>query len=495
MNNKLKIAVIGAGLGGLSAAVRLANAGHLVDVYEKNSIAGGKAGILNLKGFRFDTGPSLLTMPFIISQLFDECSENIEEFLDIKQLEVICKYFFDDGTVINAFSDIEKFGNEISNNTSDKAENLKNYLNYSKKIYELTAEIFLFNSPTEIKNYFSPQGLKSILNFSKIDTMRTMHEANSVFFSDKKMIQFFDRYATYNGSNPYKAPATLNIIPHVEYNLGSYYLQDGIYSLTSALQKLALKKGVNFFFNSPIEKILHKNKVVYGIKVNNTKKNYDVVLSNSDVNFTYKYLLDDNSAQSKKYDKLEPSLSGIVFYWGVKGNHENMNIHNILFSKNYEEEFIDIFEKKIAPKDPTIYIYISSKFKKSDAPIGFENWFVMINAPYSNGQNWEKEICLTKERIIKSIKEKLKIDLKEKIICEKILSPVELENRTLSRYGSIYGISSNNKKAAFLRPPNKSKHYKKLYFCGGSVHPGGGIPLVILSGKIAFSLIMKYEND
>ncbi len=200
---------------------------------------------------------------------------------------------------------------------------------------------------------------------------------------------------------------------------------------------------------------------------------------------------DKTSRQSIKYSKLEPSLSGIVFYWGVKGTHKNLEIHNILFSQNYKNEFEDIFDKKISPNDPTVYIYISSKFNKNHSPNETENWFVMVNSSYISNQNWGEEISKTRQRILKKINDFLGIDLNDKILFEKVLSPFEIEKQTNSYRGSIYGISSNNKYAAFLRHPNRSKKYKGLYFCGGSAHPGGGIPLVILSGKIAAESLIK----
>ena len=220
-----------------------------------------------------------------------------------------------------------------------------------------------------------------------------------------------------------------------------------------------------------------------------------MVVSNSDVHFTYKNLLnDDNSKESIKYKNLEPSSSAIVFYWGVKGYYPKLDTHNILFSKNYEKEFDELFNKKTCPNDPTVYIYISSKFIKDDAPEGHENWFVMINAPYINKQNWDDEINKTRNNVLNKIKEILNIDISNKIVFEKTLSPIDIEKNTNSFKGSIYGISSNTRNAAFLRQQNKSKNYEGLYFCGGSAHPGGGIPLVISSGQITADLIFKKYN-
>ena len=489
---KKRIAVIGAGLGGLSAAIRLANAGFEVDVFEQNYDAGGKAGSLVFNGFRFDTGPSLLTMPNVLKELFSECGGSLQDYIHLKKLDVICKYFYHDGAIISAFSDVNLFGKEIERSTHDKNKTLKNYFNYCKTIYDLTAELFLYKSPQKASTYLSMKAVSTLFQIKSIDPFRTVHQANSLFFRDKKIIQLFDRYATYNGSNPYLAPATLNIIPHVEYSMGSYIPQDGIFSISKTLKRLAEKKGVNFYFNSKVEKIEIKNNSVKGIVLEGKSHPYDVVLSNTDVLTTYKTLLDvDSKKVIDKLSKHDLSTSAIVFYWGIKGKHEKLEIHNILFSQDYKKEFDDLFTNKVIHDDPTIYIYISSKYKPSDAPKDCENWFVMINTPPISNQNWDEEIKKYRSIIISKIKKTLSIDLENKISAEKVLSPPDLERFTGSYRGSIYGISSNDKFAAFLRHPNFSKDIAGLYFCGGSVHPGGGIPLVILSGKIASDMIKK----
>jgi len=483
---KKNIAIIGAGLGGLAASIRLAKAGFCVDVYEQNELSGGKAGIINESGFRFDTGPSLLTMPFIIDELFEFAEENVEDYLQIKKLEILCKYFFYDGTIINAYSNKKTFADEIEAKTGDSSLSVLNYLDYCKNIYDLTSNIFLFNNPKKFSNYLNLNAFRTLLKIREIDSFRTMHSANSSFFKDKKTIQLFDRFATYNGSNPYKAPATFNLIQHVEYSLGGYIAEGGMYSVTEAIFNLAKKSGVNFYFNSKVNGIVYNN-TVSGININGRKSNYNILISNVDVNTTNKVFLKSEYSPAPK----DLSSSALVFYWGINGIHNEFTIHNILFSLDYKNEFDDIFIKETIPDDPTIYIYISSKFNSDDASEGCENWFVMINTPSIGDQNWEEEIAKSRKNILAKIKSISGINLSNKILFEKILSPKILETRTGSFKGSIYGHSSNTKFSAFLRQPNKSKKIKGLYFCGGSVHPGGGLPLVLLSGKNAAEAIIK----
>lgn len=489
------IAVIGAGLGGLSAAARLANSGFEVHLYEKNSSAGGKASELYEQGFRFDTGPSLLTMPFVLEELFSNCNENISDFLRFKKLGIICRYFYNDNSIIDAYSDIDRFGNEISAKTSDDDEALKNFFNYSKTIYDLTAELFLFNSPLNYKTFLNTKALRTLFNIHKIDSFRTVHNAVSSFFKDKKLVQLFDRYATYNGSNPYEAPATLNIIPYVEFFPGAFLPEGGIYSITKALVKLCEKKGVHLHYNSNVARILLKDKTAIGVLVNGESIFFDKIISNADVNITFQNLLNGiNTLESKRYRKLKPSLSGVVFYWAMNRKYEMLETHNIIFSEDYKKEFCELTKLKCIPSEPTIYIYISSKINPKDAPAGKENWFVMINTPYDNGQNWEEEIAEARKRVINKINDRLGIKIEEDILYEKILTPITLEQKTAAYRGSIYGISSDSRASAFLRQQNKSKSIKNLYFCGGSAHPGGGIPLVVLSGKIVSDIIKDEEK-
>ena len=503
-----KVVVIGAGLGGLSAAIRLAKKGFSVTIVEQNNKTGGKANEINEEGFRFDTGPSLLTMPFVIEELFTEAGFEIGEYLDLVQPEVLCRYFYPSGKEVDAWSDLDKFVNELSLKFDEPRGVIQSYFDYSKKIYDLTAELFLFKSFREYSTFLNKKALKTLLNLPKIDSFRTMHQANASFFKHPELIQLFDRYATYNGSDPYKAPATLNIIQHVEYGIGGFTLKGGIYSLSKAMTDVALKLGVEILTNHPVDEIVlacnevhgvccrgkvidDPNKVI-GVRCGEKLIDADIVVSNSDVTNTYRKLLNDSQVTpARKYYKTEPSSSALVFYWGVQGEYPQLKMHNVIFSEDYKKEFTEIFDDGKVPNDPTIYIYISSKYNPTDAVEYGENWFVMINMPPGKEKS-ELDIESVKQKIIEKVKKTLNIDLNKKIIFEKILTPQMIEEKTSSVFGSLYGISSNNRFAAFLRQDNRSKEYNGLYFCGGSAHPGGGIPLVILSGKIVSDLISKY---
>ena len=480
------VGIIGAGIGGLSAAIHLASKGFKVTVLEKNSLPGGKASSLSHQGFRFDTGPSLLTMVDVVEKLFNVSGENISDYLDVKRLDVLCKYFYPDGTQLNAYSDFTKFAAEIESKTTDTSDNLSEYFSYSKEIFELTKKIFLYDTYKGIRSVLNTNSIKTIFKIRNIDSSRTMHEANSSFFSDPKLVQLFDRYATYNGSNPYLAPATLNLISHVENSLGGYYLSEGMYSLVKALWNLALKKGVDFMFNHNVTSVRKSQNKIESFVSENKSYSFDYYVSNLDSLTANKHYFGGNDL---KINENKLSTSAMVFYWGMNTVFPLLDTHNILFSADYKKEFNSLFLNKTISDDVTVYIYISSKFNPADAPEGCENWFVMINTPPNLNQNWYELTEKYRNIIIDKIESSLKTEIKSKILFEKVLNPEIIERRTGSYKGSLYGCASNTRFSAFKRQSNRSKKYKNLFYCGGSAHPGGGIPLVILSGKNVSELI------
>jgi len=480
-----KALIIGAGIAGIATAIRLAVKGYDVEVFEANNYPGGKLSEFEKDGFRFDAGPSLFTMPQYVDELFKLAGKNPTDYFQYQKLDVLCKYFYADGTKLTAYADTDKFEAEVSKTIGEQASTLKTYTANSSKIYNITNHVFLEQSLHRLKTFLSWSTLKSMFRIRQIDAMRTMHQANQSFFKDERMIQFYDRYATYNGSNPYSAPATLNVIPHIEKHFGTYFPKDGMYSITTSLVKLAESLGVKFNYNSRVDEIVLERQIAKGIRVKDRLIEADIVISNMDVWFTYHQLLRTHPALfPKKILSQERSSSALIFYWGIKKQFPQLDLHNIFFSADYKAEFDHIWQQKDIYRDPTVYLNVSSKYKTDDAPEGCENWFVMINVPSNSDQNWTKLIANARKNIIAKLNKSLGEDVSQLIISESVLDPQGIENRTSSYQGSIYGTSSNNQFAAFLRHANKSSKINNLYFCGGSVHPGGGIPLCLLSAKI-----------
>lgn len=480
--------IIGSGIAGIASAIRLAVKGYEVKVYEANSYAGGKLSEIEVNGFRFDAGPSLFTMPAYVDELFALTGKDPKSYFEYQRLDLICNYFYEDGTRISAWADSDKFAREIAAKTSDSADAVKKFFEKSKKIYSITNHVFLEKSLHQLKTYLNGDTLKSLLQIGEIDSMKSMNTANQSFFYDYKTIQLFNRYATYNGSNPYQAPATLNVIPYLEYHFGAFFPKGGMYSITKSLVKLAEDVGVKFKYNSVVEEIVVEKNRTIGVKVDGDIVNASAVISNMDVWFTYKKLLSKYKAPERTL-KQERSSSALIFYWGINEVFPELDLHNIFFSANYEEEFNSIWNEGEIYSDPTIYVNISSKYKPDDSPDGCENWFVMINVPSNNGQHWDAMITEAKANILNKLSRVLGKDIEPLIVCESVLDPRTIESKTSSYQGSLYGTSSNNMFAAFLRHPNFSSKIKGLYFAGGSVHPGGGIPLALLSAKIVSGLV------
>ncbi len=487
-----KVAVIGAGIGGIAVAIRLALKGYQVQVFENQKTAGGKLSRLTSKNYHFDAGPSLFTMPQLVDELFLLAKKNPKDYFEYTRLNEVCRYFWEDGTSLIAKSNELEFAKEVENNTHSKSHELLTFLKNSASIYKITNSVFLMQSLHKLKTYLSLNTLKSFLQIGKIDALRSMAKANESFFSDQKMVQYANRFATYNGSNPYEAPATLNVIPHLEQNLGAYFPKGGMYAIIDGLVKLAENVGVHFMFENYVNEIVVKNNKAIGIKANQVMYSADLIVSNMDVYFTYQRLL-PNFNVPKNIKKQERSSSALIFYWGVRKSFHQLGLHNILFSHDYKAEFESIFKQKTIATDSTVYINISSKVKQNDAPKDCENWFVMINVPNNIGQDWDTLIAAARVNILKRIKNQFNIDIEPLIETEEILDPRSIEAKTFSYQGSLYGTSSNKPLAAFLRHPNFSTKIKNLYFVGGSVHPGGGIPLSLLSAKITAELIPKVQ--
>ncbi|MGC2238779.1 MAG: phytoene desaturase family protein [Pyrinomonadaceae bacterium] len=484
-----KIIVIGAGLGGLSAAIRLAASGFAVSVLEKNESVGGKVNFVEADGYKFDTGASLLTMPHILEDLFRFAGRELKDYLEIVPLEPICRYFWTDGTIFDASQDLQKTKSEIARISRQDAANFRKYLADSRRKYEVAEKTFLAHSLNDLPRLLRPKYLKDLF---AISTLKTLDEHNKKYFSSAKLRQLFNRFATYNGSSPFQIPATFALIPFVEFGLGAWYARGGMYEIPKALERLAKELKVDFRFDAEIEKILVENKKAVGVRLKSGEiLKSDFVVSNADAVETYRNLL---PADDKKIESREPSCSGFVLLLGVKKQFSRLAHHNIFFSDDYKAEFDAIFKEKRPAANPTIYVCAASKTDGSQAPEGHENLFVLINAPYTSEKtDWETEAKPYRDLIIKKLEDFGLNDLENSIDFEQIITPVDFERKYRANRGSIYGVSSNGIFSAFLRVPNKAKDIENLYFTGGATHPGGGIPLVLLSGKMTSELITNYE--
>ncbi|MHC2992653.1 phytoene dehydrogenase [Pontibacter sp. HJ8] len=483
-----KAAIIGSGIGGIATAIRLAVKGYAVTVFEGSDTFGGKMQQFDLQDYRFDAGPSLFTMPHLVDELFTLAGRTPSDYFTYTRLDPITHYFWPDGSRLKAYADPEAFATEAEQQLGVPRQAVQDVLRKSARLYTGTANTFLHKSLHRLDTYLSTDVLKALGCLSDLGLTTTMHAANAQQFSDPRFVQLLDRFATYNGSDPYQAPGTLNLIPHLEHNIGAFYPKGGMYAIASSLVKLAEELGVVFRYSERVERIRITANQVTGIDT--TKGSYDaaVVVSNMDIVPTYRHLLPDQPAPEKILQQPRSS-SALIYYWGIQREFPELHLHNIFFSQNYQEEFEHIFRQKRISQDPTVYVNITSKLEPQDAPAGSENWFVMVNVPHHQGQNWEALIDSTREAVQKKLSNMLGIPIAPLIQAEQVLDPLLIEQKTSSFAGALYGSSSNNRMAAFLRHPNFSSKLKGLYFCGGSVHPGGGVPLCLLSARIVDNLV------
>ncbi len=481
--NSVKIGIIGAGVAGMATAIRMAAGGHEVEVFEANGYPGGKLSMFEREGYRFDAGPSLFTMPGYVEELFRLADEDPARHFPYRALPVACHYFWDDGTLLHAHTDRAAFAAEVEKILRVPADRVDAFLMKSEKKYNLAGRVFLEKSLHKAATWLRPNVLKAALLMPFYDIFTSMHRVHERWFDHPKLVQLFDRFATYNGSDPYQAPGMLTIIPHFEHGIGTFYPEGGMHRITVCLHTLALRLGVRFHFNTPVQRILLEKKTVKGLLAGGREHVFDRVVSNMDVYYTYHKLLPD-SPRPERILRQPKSTSALIFYWGIRREFPELGLHNIFFSENYREEFAKMAGGDLSD-DPTVYVNITSKYTPGDAPPGCENWFVMVNAPCDSGQDWPALIARTRQSVLRKLGRRLGTDLAPFIACEEILEPKEIERKTTSHLGALYGYSSNNRMAAFLRHPNFSNKMKNLYFVGGSVHPGGGIPLCLLSAKIA----------
>jgi phytoene desaturase len=483
-----KAVVIGAGIAGIASALRLKRKGYEVTVFEANAYPGGKLHAFELEGYRFDAGPSLFTMPWLVDELFELYGLDPKLFFRYKDKPVLCNYFWEDGTRFAAKADRQQFAKEASEQFDTSEQNVLSYLDNAQRKYDLTASLFLEKSLHKASTYLSLDTLKAILSISRLSINNTLNEVNEKHFNDPRLVQLFNRYATYNGSSPYKTPGIMSMIPHLEMGQGTFFPLKGMHDITMSLYRLAKIQGVQFKFNEKVTSIEHEQGIALGILTERGTFEADLIVSNMDIFSTYDRLL-TNVKKPTRILKQERSSSALIFYWGIDRVFPELDLHNILFSSDYEKEFDHIFNHHSIYEDPTIYINITAKDQPEDAPPGKENWFVMINTPGDFGQDWQQLHRTVRQHIINKINRILGVDIESHIEVEDILDPVGIARNTSSHRGSLYGASSNSKFAAFLRHSNFSRQIKNLYFCGGSVHPGGGIPLCLLSAKIVNDLI------
>lgn len=485
------IVVIGAGIGGLSAAIHLAAAGRHVVIFEQNQNVGGKMGEYRQAGYRWDTGPSLITMRGVFEDLFQSAGRRMEDYLNLHPVEPLKRFFFPDGSKLDLSSDIPKTLSQVKRIDERDVEGYLSFLAYVARLYRIVSPVFIFDQPPKLNSLFK----NSPFDVFRFDGLHTMNQAIESYLHSPQLRQIMSMFATYVGASPYRAPATLNVIAHVELNQGLWHPVGGVYRIALAYTKLAEDLGVEIHTGGRVEGIHIIGNRVGGVILENEEFfEAEAVVANLDVATVYAELLPKEGRFRRLLARLnsrQPSCSTYVLLLGVKKVHEELLQHNVFFSSDYRLEFEEIFKRRTLPEEPTLYVSISSKSSPDDAPAGRENWFVQVNVPPLNDlSDWEAGAENYAAHVLDLLSRR-GFNLRPHIeICRKI-TPLDLQRMTGAWRGALYGASSNSRWAAFRRPHNRAAGLKGLYFAGGTTHPGGGVPMVTQSGKVASQLLLE----
>lgn len=492
-----RIIIVGGGLGGLAAALRLAKQGHRVRLLEKNERVGGKLNIVEAEGYRFDTGPSLLTMPWVIRDLFQAVGRDADELLDITPVDPVCHYRWPDGTQWDHRARLADLVHEIARLEGRDVGGLYRFLQWSERIYAATAEPFLLAPFEGLKDFVTPRFLRDAL---KLDPFHTLDGAVRRYFRSPYLRQVFNRYATYNGSSPYRTPATFAIIPYIEFAEGGWYLKGGMYTLALALEGVARELGVEIELNAEVVEVCveqgGKRPRTTGVRLADGRVlPADRVVVNADALHALRHLVAPEHRRrftDRRIDRYEPSCSGFVLLLGIDHAYPELAHHNIFFSSDYPAEFRAIFDLQVPAPDPTIYISTTARTDPEHAPPGHLNLFVLVNAPATSARfDWGREAQGYRDLIIRKLERLGLHGLGQHIRYEQRITPADFADRYRGWRGALYGPSSNSQFAAFLRPPLRSPDVERLYFVGGAAHPGGGIPLVLLGGRAVATMIER----
>lgn len=495
MEKQRKVVVIGGGLGGLSAAISLQQQGYEVELFEKNEHIGGKLNRLEQDGFGFDLGPSILTMPHIFEKLFQQSGKRLSDYVEIDRLPHQWRSFFPDGNIIDLHEDLERMEQLNPSLSMKDMKQYKKLLQYSKGLYEITEQGYFDEGLDNLKDVLQFHG--PIQALRKFDLNSTMFEAIDKRISNKQFRDMLGYIVKYVGSSPYQAPAVLNMMIYMQHAQGVWYVRGGMNKLADGLVKLANEIGVKFHLGKKIVKFdTHKREVTAAYVDDGTKLVADYFVSNMEVIPTYEQLSGEKKSYTKKlFKKFGPASSGLVLHLGVKKEYPQLAHHNFFFSSNMKKQMQHIFEKHELPDDPVIYLVNVNKTDPSQALPGHENIKVLPHIPYIQDkpltrQQYEEFA----EKVLIKLEKMGLHNLRESIVTRDMWTPHDIERTYLSNRGAIYGTVSDKETNKGFKHPKQSELYDNLYFVGGTVNPGGGMPMVTLSGQQVAKKIVDQDS-
>lgn len=490
-----KVSIIGAGLGGLSAAISLRAAGYEVDVFEKNAQIGGKLNVMEMDGFTFDLGPSIFTLPQFFEQLFARAGKKMEDYVQLDAVTPHWRNFFEHKETIDLYQESDLMKSELSKLPGDPDKHwqeLQDFLQYGRDQYEIVNSGYFDKGLDNLWEFIRHYGF-SLLG-GKIDYRNTMSESIHERLTDPQLRTIFEYFIKYVGSSALDSPGYMNLMPIIQFDYGLWYVHGGMYNLAKGLGKLMEEMGVKVHLNADVAAIEKVGKKVSDIRLaDGTVHPCDIVVSNMEVIPTYKKLLHEPEKFTKKLEKFAPACSGIVLHLGTNKKFPQLAHHNFFYSENQHKHFDTVFQQHQIPEDPTLYVVAPTRTDPSKAPEGCDNIKILPHIPPlqdGSGITHEDYVAL-KDRCIDKMERCGITGLRESIVTEDLLTPLDIERMYRSNQGSIYGVVTDWKKNYGFKAPKTSSKYQNLYFTGGSTNPGGGMPMVILSGQNCADRIIK----
>jgi diapolycopene oxygenase len=491
--NEKKIIVIGAGLGGLSAAISLKQAGYAVEIFEKNAQIGGKLNVLKERGYTFDLGPSIFTLPYIFERLFTRSGKRMSDYFTLRALRPHWRNFFADGITLDLFPEPEKMAAE-ARKVGEPPENIVRFLKYSADLYDLTNDGYFeagLDNWRDFARHYGPW------KFFQFDLFRSMHQGVNAHLQTQYFRDIFDFFIKYVGSSAYRAPAFMNSLPTIQFRYDLWYVDGGLYNIARGLDRLLAEIGVPVHLNAEVSEVRQENGRVTGLVANGRFHAADIVVSNMEVIPAYEKLLraDQNFIASLE-KKLEPACSGLVLDLGLDCQYPQLAHHNFFFSGHQREHFKAVFEKHELPANPTIYLVAASKTDATVAPPGCDCLKILPHIPYINDDHplTREDYLRFKDRIIDQLERMGLKNLRQHIVYEHVLTPSDIREKYYSNKGSIYGVVSDRWKNLAFKAPKQSTLYPNLFFVGGSVNPGGGMPMVVLCGQNVAKKIVAWDQ-
>ena len=490
-----RVTVIGAGLGGISAAISLKAAGYDVEVFEKNGQIGGKLNVMEKDGFTFDLGPSIFTLPQFFQDLFERAGKKMEDYVQLDAVTPHWRNLFENKPTIDLYQEEDLMRRELDKLPGDPEAHwreFKAFLTYGREQYDIVNDGYFDKGLDNLWEFISYYKLKLLCG--KIDYKNTMSESIHQRLSDPQLRMIFEYFIKYVGSSAMDSPGYMNLMPMIQFDYGLWYVRGGMYNLAKGLGKLMEEMGIPIHLNADVAAIEKSGKRVTGIRMTDgTVHASDIIVSNMEVIPAYKKLLNEPISFTRKLEKFAPACSGIVLHIGTNKPFPQLAHHNFFYSEDQHKHFDTVFHKKQLPQDPTLYVVAPTRTDPSKAPEGCDNIKILPHIPpLEEGSDiTHEDYVALKDRCIDKMERCGLTGLRESIVVEDLLTPVDIERMYRSNRGSIYGVVTDWKLNYGFKAPKTSTRYKNLYFTGGSTNPGGGMPMVVLSGQQCADRIIK----